>query len=132
VRLVQQGGYIPVVSTVACGSLPSESLNINADSAAAALAAALGAEKLILLTDVRGLMRDKNDENTLISEVNISEVPALVKSGIIAGGMIPKVNCCADAVRKGVPRAHILDGRMPHSILTELFSDEGIGTMFLP
>jgi len=132
VRMVQNAGYIPVVSTVASGGNKSESLNINADSAAAGLASALQAEKLILLTDVRGLMKDKTDESTLISEVHIPEVPALIKSGIIAGGMIPKVNCCTEAVRQGVSRAHILDGRMPHSILTELFSDTGIGTMFLP
>lgn len=121
--------YIPVISTVAQGM--GTSLNINADTAAAKLAIALGAEKLILLTDVRGLLRDRNDENTLISTVSVSEVPALVQSGIIAGGMIPKIDCCVEAVRSGVPRAHILDGRTPHSILIELLSNEGVGTMIL-
>ncbi len=82
------------------------------------------------MTDVRGLLRDKDDENTLIPVVNASEVPKLQKQGIITGGMIPKVDCCVDAVRRGVGRAHIIDGRIPHSILIELFSDEGIGTMF--
>jgi acetylglutamate kinase len=105
--------------------------NINADTAAARIAAALGAEKLILLTDIRGLLRDKNDEDTLITVVNVSDVPNLVRQGIISGGMIPKVDCCVEAVRRGVSRAHIIDGRIPHSILLELLSDEGIGTMFL-
>ena len=82
------------------------------------------------MTDVRGLLRDKDDEDTLISVVNVSEVPRLKNEGIISGGMIPKIDCCVEAVRQGVDRAHILDGRIPHSILIELFSDEGIGTMF--
>ena len=126
------GGYIPVVSTVACGGeRPNEVYNINADTVAAKLAAALGAEKLVLLTDVRGLLRDPHDENTLIHVATLSDVPHLIKSGVVAGGMIPKVECCVEAVRQGVPRAHILDGRIPHSILIEMLSDEGIGTMIL-
>lgn len=126
---VINSGYIPVIATVAGGS-KGEVYNINADIAAAAIAAKLNAQKLILMTDVRGLLRDKDDEDTLISVVNVSEVPRLKNEGIISGGMIPKIDCCVEAVRQGVDRAHILDGRIPHSILIELFSDEGIGTMF--
>ena len=124
-------GYIPVVSTVAQGLDAETSYNINADTAAAKLAVALGAEKLILLTDVRGLLRDPKDENTLIHVAQLSEVPGLIKDGVIKGGMIPKVDCCVEAVRSGVRRCHILDGRIPHSILIEMLSDEGIGTMLL-
>lgn len=121
-------GYIPIVATVG-GSHSGEIYNINADIAAARIAAELGALKLILMTDIRGLLRDKEDENTLIPVVNVSEVPKLRHEGIISGGMIPKIDCCVEAVRRGVGRAHIIDGRIPHSILIELFSDEGIGTM---
>ena len=95
------------------------------------LAVALGAEKLILLTDVRGLMRDPADESTLLPVVELSAVPGLVKDGVITGGMIPKVDCCVEAVRSGVERAHILDGRIPHAILIEMLSDEGVGTMLV-
>ena len=126
---VINSGYNPVIATVAGGS-KGEVYNINADIAASAIAAKLNAQKLILMTDVRGLLRDKDDEDTLISVVNVSEVPRLKNEGIISGGMIPKIDCCVEAVRQGVDRAHILDGRIPHSILIELFSDEGIGTMF--
>ena len=122
-------GYVPIVSTVAAG-YHGEVFNINADVAAARIAASLGAMKLILMTDVRGLLRDKEDESTLIPVVNVSDVSRLKKEGIISGGMIPKIDCCVDAVRRGVGRAHIIDGRTPHSILVELFTDEGIGTMF--
>ncbi|OUN05363.1 acetylglutamate kinase [Flavonifractor sp. An92] len=122
-------GYIPVVSTVAQGVDGENAYNINADTAAAKLAVALKAEKLILLTDVRGLLRDPKDESTLIPEVELSQVPELVKDGVIKGGMIPKVDCCVEAVRSGVKDTIILDGRIPHSILIELLSDEGIGTM---
>lgn len=122
-------GYIPVVSTVAQGIDADTSYNINADTAAAKLAIALKAEKLILLTDIRGLLRDPKDESTLIPEVKMSQVPLLIKDGIISGGMIPKIDCCVEAVRSGVKRSHILDGRIPHSILIEMLSDEGIGTM---
>ena len=129
VRNALQTGYIPVVSTVAQGTDADTSYNINADTAAAKLAEALGAEKLILLTDVRGLLRDPKDESTLIHVVRTQEVPALVEEGVISGGMIPKMQCCVDAIHGGVERVHILDGRIPHSILIELLSDEGIGTM---
>ncbi len=123
-------GYIPVISTVAEGMDEDTGYNINADLAASKLAIALGAEKLILLTDIRGLLRDRNDEDTLIEELKVSAVPKLIKDGIIAGGMIPKVDCCVEAVREGVKRANIQDGRVAHSILIELFSDKGVGTMF--
>ena len=122
-------GFIPVISTVAQGVDAETSYNINADTAAAKIAIAMGAEKLILLTDVRGLLRDKDDESTLISQVRVPEVPVLVKDGVISGGMIPKVDCCVEAVRSGVRRTHILDGRIPHSILIEVLSQAGIGTM---
>ena len=122
-------GYIPVVSTVAQGTDADTAYNINADTAAAKLAEALHAEKLILLTDVRGLLQDPRDEDTLIHVVHTYEVPGLVARGIISGGMIPKMECCVDAINGGVERVHILDGRIPHSILIELLSDRGIGTM---
>jgi len=124
-------GYIPVISTVAQGEDAETAYNINADTAAAKLAVALKAEKLILLTDVRGLLRDPHDENTLLPVVELSQVPGLVKDGVITGGMIPKVDCCVEAVRSGVKSTIILDGRIPHSILIELLSDEGVGTMLL-
>ncbi|MBQ7505004.1 MAG: acetylglutamate kinase [Ruminococcus sp.] len=123
-----KNGYIPVISTIA-GGKNGEVYNINADLAAARIAAKLSAKKLILMTDVRGLLRNVKDESTLVSTVNVSDVPSLKKDGIIKGGMIPKIDCCVEAVRSGVGRAHILDGRLKHSILLELFSDEGIGTM---
>ena len=122
--------YIPVISTVGGGE-NGEVFNINADIAAAKIAAALGAEKLLLMTDVRGLLRDKDDESTLIHSVNVSEVPQLKSQGVIKGGMIPKIDCCVEAVRRGVKRTHIIDGRIPHSILIEMLTDSGIGTMFL-
>ena len=122
-------GYIPVVSSVARG-LDGLSYNINADTAAGKLASALHAKKLILLTDVKGLLRDPSDENTLIEEVRVSQVPALIHEGTISCVIIPKVECCVEAVRQGVERANIQDGRVPHSILMELLSDEGVGTMF--
>ena len=129
VKNALEHGYIPIVSTVAQGVDSDTAYNINADTAAAKLAEALGAEKLILLTDVRGLLRDPKDESTLIHVVRTQEVPALVEEGVISGGMIPKMQCCVDAIHGGVERVHILDGRIPHSILIELLSDEGIGTM---
>jgi len=122
-------GYIPVVSTVAQGVDTDTAYNINADTAAAQLAVALKAEKLILLTDVRGLLRDPKDEETLIHVVPTETVPDLIADGTISGGMIPKMECCVDAIHGGVERVHILDGRIPHSILIELLSDRGIGTM---
>lgn len=123
-----ESGYVPIISTIASG-YNGEVYNINADIAAARIAAELGATKLILMTDIRGLLRDKDDESTIIPVVNVSEVNSLKKENIISGGMIPKIDCCVEAVRRGVKRAHIIDGRVPHSILIELFTDEGIGTM---
>ena len=122
-------GYIPVVSTVARGTDGPTADNIKADTAAAKLAIALGAEKLLLLTDVRGLLTDPADESTLIPAVRASEIPGLIKDGVIQGGMIPKIDCAVEAVRSGVNSTVILDGRIPHSILIELLSDEGVGTM---
>ena len=121
--------YIPVISTVAHGIDGVHSYNINADTAAAQIAVALGAEKLILLTDIRGLLRNPKDESTLIPELRSDEVEDLIAQGIIKGGMIPKINCCVDAVKAGVHRTHILDGRIRHSILIEVLSQAGIGTM---
>ncbi len=126
---VLEAGYIPVISTVAAGADGEKCYNINADTAAAQVAAALKAEKLIILTDVLGLLRDVNDPDTLISKCRVSEVPVLVKEGVIKGGMIPKIQCCVEAVRRGVRRAHILDGRIEHSVLIELLTDAGVGTM---
>lgn len=122
-------GYIPVIATVGTDDAGNV-YNINADTAAAAIAGALKAENLILMTDVRGLLTDKDDESTLIPAVNISQVPALIKEGIISGGMIPKIESCVEAVRREVGKAFIIDGRIPHSILIELMTDQGIGTMF--
>ena len=129
VKNALMNGYIPVVSTVAQGMDADTAYNINADTAAAKLAEALHAEKLILLTDVRGLLRDPKDEETLIHVLHTYDVPELVAQGVISGGMIPKMQCCVDAINGGVERVHILDGRIPHSILIELLSDRGIGTM---
>ena len=122
-------GYIPVIATVATDR-DGQVYNINADTAAAQIAAALGAENLILMTDIRGLLRDKNDETTLIPEVQVSEVSSLIRQGIISGGMIPKIECCVEAVRRGVSKTCIIDGRIPHSILIEILSNEGVGTLF--
>lgn len=122
-------GYIPVVAPVAQGTDRPISYNVDADTAAAKLAVALKAEKLVLLTDVRGLLRDPADEATLIPELQLSSVPALVREGVIAGEMVHKVDCCVNAVRSGVGSAVILDGRVSHSLLTELLTDAGVGTM---
>ena len=119
-------GYIPVIATLGCGG-DGTVYNM----AAARIAAELGAENLVSMTDVRGLLRDRTDEGTLIPEVRVSDVPQLVRQGIIQGGMIPKVECCVEAVRRGVRRAFIIDGRIPHSLLIELMTNEGIGTMFV-
>lgn len=124
-------GYIPVVSTVAQGVDGPTAYNINADTAAAKLAVALRAEKLMLLTDVRGLLRDPADEETLIHQARVSEIPGLIKDGVIKGGMIPKIDCAVEAVRSGVHSTVILDGRIAHSILIELLSDAGVGTMLV-
>ena len=124
-----RNGYIPVVSTVARGADGPSAYNINADTAAARLAVALKAEKLVLLTDVRGLLTDPADEATLIHKVRASEIPGLIQDGVIKGGMIPKIDCAVEAVRSGVKDTVIIDGRIPHSILIELFSDDGAGTL---
>ncbi len=121
--------YIPIIATVATGMKDGKPYNINADIAAAKIAAELGAEKLILLTDVPGIMRDMEDPDSLISELKLQEIPSLIMEGILSKGMIPKVDCCVEAVRRGVEKAHIIDGTVPHSLLLEIFSDEGIGTM---
>lgn len=123
-------GNIPVIATVATDE-EGNTYNINADTAAARIAAELGAENLILMTDIAGLLRDKDDPSTLISKVNVSEVPFLKMQGIVSGGMIPKIDCCVEAVRRGVGGAVIIDGRVPHSILIEIFSNEGVGTQFV-
>lgn len=141
---ILEKGYIPVISTIAqgtdnnlkidsndIGGETSSVYNINADTAAAEIAVKLGAEKLILLTDVKGLMTDVKYEDTLIPAVKLDEIDALKKRGIISGGMIPKVDCCEAAIKGGVTRAHIIDGRIQHSLLIEMLSDEGIGTMFV-
>ena len=121
-------GYIPVISTVGCDN-DGNIYNINADTAAARIASALGAESLILMTDIVGLLRDKDDESTLISSVCVSEAPLLMREGIISGGMIPKIECCVEAIRQGVNKVFIIDGRVPHALLIETLTDEGIGTM---
>ena len=123
-------GYVPIISTVGVGE-DGQSYNINADTAAARIASCLRAEKLILMTDIVGLLEDKDDDSTLIPQVNVSDVPYLKKKGIISGGMIPKIDCCVEAVRRGVKKTTIIDGRVPHSILIELLSNEGIGTQFI-
>lgn len=129
IRDALDNGYIPVIATVSTDA-SGQVYNINADTAASRIAAALQAENLILMTDIRGLLRDKDDETTLIPEVQVSEVPYLVKQGIISGGMIPKIECCVEAVRRGVAKTCIIDGRIRHSILIEMLSNEGIGTLF--
>ena len=123
-------GYIPVVSTVGYDDA-GNIYNINADTAAARIASALGAESLISMTDTVGLLRDKDDPSSLIPVVRASEAPLLIRDGTISGGMIPKIECCIEAIRRGVRRVFIIDGRIPHSILIELLTDEGIGTMFV-
>ena len=123
-------GYIPVISTVACDK-EGNTYNVNADTAAAKIAGALGAECLISMTDISGILRDKDDPDTLISTINVSDTPELVAEGIISGGMIPKVECCTEAIRRGVKKVFIIDGRVPHSLLIETLTDEGMGTMLI-
>lgn len=127
---VLEKGYIPVISTIGYDN-DGNTYNINADTAAARIAGSLGAESLISMTDIAGILRDKDDPSTLISKIYVSEAPQLMREGIISGGMIPKVNCCIEAIRRGVGKVFIIDGRIPHSILIETLTDEGIGTMFL-
>ena len=120
--------YIPVISTVA-SDRDGHSYNINGDTAAAYIAGALGAERLIMMTDIAGILQDKDDPDTLIPQLTISEAHKLYEEGVISGGMIPKVDCCIDAIHKGVKNVIIMDGRVPHSILMEILTDEGAGTM---
>ena len=122
-------GYIPVISTVGCDK-EGNSYNINGDTAAAFIAGALEAERLIMMTDIEGILRDKDNPDTLIPYITIEEAEKLYEDKIISGGMIPKVKCCVDAIEKGVKNVVIMDGRVPHSILMELLTDEGAGTMF--
>ncbi|MBC8101631.1 MAG: acetylglutamate kinase [Cytophagales bacterium] len=125
------GGYVPVISSVAVGT-DGAAYNVNADTAAAAIAVAMGASKLILLTDVEGLFRDFSDKTSLISQLSTAEARELAHTGVIGKGMIPKLEACVDAVEDGVPRAHIIDGRRPHALLIETLTDSGIGTMVYP
>lgn len=122
-------GYIPVVSSVGCDS-EGNAYNINADTAAAAIAAALGAECMVAMTDIVGILKDKDDPSSLISRINVKEAPEMIAKGVISGGMIPKVEGCCNAVKAGVKKVFIIDGRVKHSILIELLTDEGMGTMF--
>ncbi len=126
---VLDDGYIPVISTLGCDK-DGNVYNINADTAAAKIAAALGAESLVSMTDTPGILRDKDDPETLISHITLEEADKLIEEGVISGGMIPKVECCTDAIHDGVNSVFIIDGRVSHSILIEILTDEGIGTMF--
>lgn len=123
-------GYIPVISTVGCDD-EGNIYNINADTAASKIAGKLQAESFISMTDIKGVLRDCNDDSTLIPVIPVSEAPELIKEGVISGGMIPKIECCTEAIRQGVKKVFIIDGRVPHSILIEVLTDEGIGTMFI-
>ena len=123
-------GYIPVVSTVGYDD-EGHIYNVNADTASAVIAGALKATSLILMTDTAGVLRDKDDEASLIEKIYVSDIPSLIKQGIIFGGMIPKIECCREAIRRGVKKVFIIDGRVEHSILVETLSDRGIGTMFV-
>ena len=125
-----ESGYIPVISTVGY-DVEGHIYNVNADTAASVIAGSLSAESLILMTDIKGLLENKDDEDTLIKKVYVSDIPALIKQGIISGGMIPKIECCKEAIRRGVKKVFITDGRVNHSILLELLSDSGMGTMFV-
>ncbi len=121
-------GYIPVVSTVGCDG-DGNAYNINGDTAAACIAGALAAERLIMMTDIAGILRDREDPSSLIPELTVNEAKGLYESGVISGGMIPKVDCCIDAISRGVKNVIIMDGRVPHSILMEILTNEGAGTM---
>jgi acetylglutamate kinase len=129
-NMIIEGGQIPVISTLGIDD-KGQSYNINADTAAGALAGAMKVQKVIYLSDVPGLLSDKNDVSTLISSLTTSEVEGMIVSKGVSDGMIPKVNSCIDALRQGVGSAHLLDGRIPHVVLLELFTDEGIGTMIV-
>lgn len=128
-KMAMNSGYIPVVGSVALGEDDNKPYNINADICASKIAAALKAERLLLLTDVPGVMKDPSDPSSLLSVLRLHQIPKLCLEGVIKGGMIPKIDCCVEAVRMGVEKSIIIDGRIPHSILLELFSPEGIGTM---
>ena len=128
VQSILDDGFVPVISTVAVDT-SGQPYNINADTAAGAIAAALGAEKIVYLTDIAGLRRNVDDPASLIHRTTLDELKSLIADGTVAGGMIPKVESCMEAVRGGVRSAHILDGRLPHVLLLELFTDEGVGTM---
>jgi acetylglutamate kinase len=133
VRLVEsllKDGHIPVISSVAADD-SGQAYNINADTVAGELAAALGAEKLILLTDTAGILQDYHDPSSLIAKLDIQEARQLISTGVVSGGMIPKVNCCVRSLAQGVKAAHIIDGRIPHALLLEIFTDAGIGSMLL-
>ena len=121
-------GYIPVVSTIGCDK-EGNAYNINGDTAAAFIAGAMGAKRLIMMTDIDGILRDRHDPSTLIPEVTIVDIKKLCEEGVISGGMIPKVDCCVEAIHKGVKNVIIMDGRVPHSILMEILTNEGAGTM---
>ena len=121
-------GYIPVISTIGCDD-EGNIYNINADTAAARIAGALNAERLIMMTDIEGLLKDKDDPKTLIPTITVEQANSLLKDGTISGGMIPKIKCCIDAISHGVKNVTIMDGRIPHSILMEILTDEGAGTM---
>ncbi len=123
-----ENGYIPVISTIGCDR-KGNIYNINGDTASAAIAGALGAKKMIMMTDIAGILRDKDDPSTLIPQMTVSEAKTLYDEGIISGGMIPKVDCCIDAINMGVQSVVIMDGRIPHSILLELLTEEGAGTL---
>jgi acetylglutamate kinase len=123
-------GYIPVVSTIGCDK-DGNAYNINGDTAAAYIAGAINAERLIMMTDIAGILKDKDDPSSLIPQITVSEAQTLYRDGVISGGMIPKVGCCIEAIYKGVQKVIIMDGRVPHSILMELMTDEGAGTMVL-
>lgn len=127
---VLEKGYIPVVSTVGYDD-DGNSYNINADTAAAKIAGQLKCESLISMTDIAGILRNKDDPSTLIPKIYVSEAPQLIAQGIISGGMIPKIECCIEAIRRGVKKVFVIDGRIPHAILIETLTDEGIGTMFV-
>ena len=130
VRSLLDQGFIPVISTVALGEQGDDArYNINADTAAAKIAVALGAEKFVQLTNVPGVLRDINNPDSLIKRIAREAVPSMIATGVISSGMIPKIECCLTALKGGVPRTHIIDGRVPHSLLIEMFSDRGIGTM---
>lgn len=123
------GGFIPVISSIGIDD-DGTPYNINADTAAAKIAAALHAESMVVMSNINGVLRDKDDENSLISQISLADAEELKKSGIIAGGMIPKVDCCTNAVKEGVKKVFIINGEIPHAILIELLTDEGLGTMF--